>query len=94
MHQTRHSLCVIVIIRKATNLIIIFIMGHVHYVGRKVILRHISRRIKPHATSHNVFRVMMERILPQCNEKIKGTWRKRECQVVNAVPRIFVTIAS
>ena len=94
MHQTRHSLFVIGIIRNSTNLIVIVIMRHIHSVGRKVILRHISRRSKPHATSHNVFRGIMERILPQHNEKLKGTWRKRECQVVNAVPRIFVTIAS
>jgi hypothetical protein len=79
MHQARHPLFFIVARRKAIELPVVGIPRYVPSMGRKAILRHLARRSKPHATSLNVFRGRMERRLPQYNNKLRGTWRKREC---------------
>jgi len=45
-------------------------------MGRKAILRHIDGRSKPHATSLNGFRGIMERRLPQSIGEFRIMGRK------------------
>jgi hypothetical protein len=76
MHQTRHPLFVTTTRGKAISLPIFGVPKYVSFVGRKAILRHLARRINPHATSQTIFGGRMPRRLPQTNKKLRGTWRK------------------
>jgi hypothetical protein len=48
-------------------------------VGRKAILRHLSRRGKPYATRQIDFREGITRKIPQTNNKFRGIGRKGSC---------------
>ena len=84
---------VIVARRKFVALIVVGIHRYVYSIGRKDILRYLASISKPHCKNMNNFRGIMEIRLPQSKNRLRGTSRKRVCQVIHVFPKIFANIS-